>query len=119
MRGALAPLRDGGWRMPHSLRWHGGGDIDSVAIAPTGLGFATNTSTYDERQLGRVREQAGWLGRRGRRWCHRGALPVLCVVRATGVERYAHSVCWWSRSTSSSRCCGESRMQWSAVSRCS
>jgi hypothetical protein len=25
--------------------------------------------------------------RRRRRWCHRGALPILCVVRARGVER--------------------------------
>jgi len=28
-----------------------------------------------------------WLDRRRRRWCRRGALPVLCVVRARGLER--------------------------------
>jgi hypothetical protein len=52
----------------------------------------TKTRTYDHRQLGRVLEQARWLGRRRRRWCRRGALAVLCVVRAAGVERYEHGV---------------------------
>ena len=94
VRRALEPLRESGWRLRHGVRWHGGGDVDSVAIAPSGLGFTieTKTRTYDERHLHRVREQAGWLGRRRRRWCRRGALPVLCVVRATGVERYEHGV---------------------------
>ncbi len=31
---ALAGLEREGWRIRHSLRWHGGGDIDHVAIAP-------------------------------------------------------------------------------------
>ena len=72
----------------------GRGDIDSVAIAPTGVGFAIETKTrmYDERQLGRVLEQASWLRRRRRRWCGRGAFPVLCVVRAGGVDRYERGV---------------------------
>jgi hypothetical protein len=93
-RRTLAPLREHGWRVRHGLRWQGDGDICSVAIAPTGLGFAieTKTRTYDERHLGRLGEQARWLGRRRRRLCPRGALPVLCVVRATGVERYEHGV---------------------------
>lgn len=30
---------------------------------------------------------AMWLHRRRRRWCRGGAFPVLCVVRARGVER--------------------------------
>jgi hypothetical protein len=34
---ALAPLQKEGWRLRHSLRWQGKGDIDSVAIAPTGI----------------------------------------------------------------------------------
>jgi hypothetical protein len=38
-RRTLAPLREHGWRVRHGLRWQGDGDIDSVAIAPTGLGF--------------------------------------------------------------------------------
>ena len=33
---ALASLQTEGWRLRHSLRWRGPGDIDSVAIAPTG-----------------------------------------------------------------------------------
>ena len=79
VRRALAPLEQHGWRLRHALRWQGGGDIDSVAIAPNGVGFAIETKTrmYDERHLGRVLEQASWLGRRRRRWCSRGALPVL------------------------------------------
>ncbi len=76
------------------MRWAGHGDIDSVAIAPSGVGFAIETKTrrYDERHLGRVVEQARWLGRRRRRWCRRAALAVLCVVRASGVERYEQGV---------------------------
>jgi hypothetical protein len=125
VRRALATLQEHGWRLRHGLHWQGQGDIDSVAIAPTGAGFAvefpwparppaagengllhlkpgklvqalfstqTKTRTYDERQLGRVREQARWLGRRRRRWCRRGAFPVLCVVRAAGVEHYERGV---------------------------
>jgi Nuclease-related domain len=37
---ALAPLEAEGWRLRHSLPWQGRGDIDSVAIAPTGIAFA-------------------------------------------------------------------------------
>jgi hypothetical protein len=94
VRRQLAALERKGWRIRHSLPWQGGGDIDSSAIAPNGLGFVieTKTRTYDERQLDRVREQARWLGRRRRRWCSRGALPVMCVVRAAGVERYERGV---------------------------
>jgi hypothetical protein len=57
-----------------------------VVVAPSGLGFAIETKTraYGERHLCRVREQAGWLARRRRT---RGALAVICIVRASGVER--------------------------------
>jgi Nuclease-related domain len=94
VRRALDPLREHGWRLRHGLRWQGGGDIDSVAIAPSGVGFAIETKTrmYEERQLGRVAEQARWLGRRRRRWCRCGALPLFCVVRAGGLERYERGV---------------------------
>jgi hypothetical protein len=34
VKGALAPLQAEGWRLRHSLRWQGRGDLDSVAIAP-------------------------------------------------------------------------------------
>jgi hypothetical protein len=89
VRCALAALEAEGWRLRHSLPWRGRGDIDSVAIAPTGVAFAieTKTRTWDRRHLAGVRELALWLYRRRRRWCRRGALPVLCVVRARGLER--------------------------------
>ncbi|MGP0033719.1 MAG: nuclease-related domain-containing protein [Solirubrobacteraceae bacterium] len=40
VRRALSGLEAEGWRVRHSLEWGGRGDIDSVAIAPTGIGFA-------------------------------------------------------------------------------
>ena len=72
--------------MCHSVSWPGGGDLDSVVVAPSGVAFAIETKTraYDERHLRRVREQAAWLARRRRT---HGALGVLCIVRASGVER--------------------------------
>jgi hypothetical protein len=90
VRRVLAALEAEGWRVRHGLRWQGRGDVDSVAIAPGGIGFAieTKTRSYDDRHLMRVREQAAWLSRRRRRWCRRGALPVLCVVRDRGVQRW-------------------------------
>jgi hypothetical protein len=91
---ALAPLEREGWRLRHSLPWQGRGDIDSVAIAPTGVAVAieTKTRTYDDRHLARVHEQAAWLTRRRRRWARNGALGVMCLVRARGVERVEHDV---------------------------
>jgi hypothetical protein len=90
----LAPLEGDGWRLRHSLRWRGHGDIDSLAIAPSGVAFAieTKTKAYDDRHLARVQAQARWLSRRRRRWCRRGALPVLCVVRPRHVERVERQV---------------------------
>jgi hypothetical protein len=87
-RRALNVLAAEGWRLWHSLPYRGRWDIDSVAIFPTGVAFAieTKTRTFDARHLAGVREMALWLSRRRRRWCRRGALPVLCVVRATGLE---------------------------------
>jgi hypothetical protein len=85
---ALAQLETEGWRLRHSLPWRGRGDIDSVAIAPTGVAFAieTKTQTLENRHVARVLEQAEWLTRRRRRWCRRGALPVVCLARRRGVE---------------------------------
>jgi hypothetical protein len=90
----LASLRAEGWRLRHSLPWQGQGDIDSVAIAPTGIAAAIEikTRTYDGRHLARVREQAAWLSRRRRRWARNGAIGVMCLVRARGVERVEHDV---------------------------
>jgi hypothetical protein len=91
---ALAPLQTEGWRLRHSLPWQGQGDIDSVAIAPTGIVIAieTKTRTYDASHLARVRDQARWLSRRRRRWARNGALAVMCLVRVRGVERVEHDV---------------------------
>jgi nuclease-like protein len=85
---ALARLETEGWRLRHSLPWRGRGDIDSVAIAPTGVAFVveTKTRTHEDGHVARVREQAAWLSRRRRRWCERGALPVVCLARRRGVE---------------------------------
>jgi len=94
VRRVLAPLEAEGWRMRHSLRWQGRGDIDSVAISPTGIAVAieTKTRSYDRRHLARVREQVAWLSRRRRRWACNGALGVVCIVRSRGVERVEHGV---------------------------
>jgi len=52
----------------------------------------TKTRAYDDRHLARVREQAAWLSRRRRRWCRRGAVPVVCLVRPPGIERVEREV---------------------------
>jgi hypothetical protein len=46
----------------------------------------TKTQTLEDRHVSRVLEQAEWLTRRRRRWCRRGALPVVCLARRRGVE---------------------------------
>jgi hypothetical protein len=94
VRHALSGLEAEGWRLRHSLQCRGRGDIDSVAVAPTGVGFAieTKTRTFDARHLAHARETAAWLYRHRRRWCRREALPVLCVVRARGLERVEDGV---------------------------
>lgn len=91
---ALTPLRAEGWRLRYSLTWQGGGDIDSVAISPTGIAVAieTKTRSYDRRHLARVRAQVAWLSRRRRRWARKGALGVMCLVGARGIERVEHDV---------------------------
>ena len=88
VRRVLGRLEAEGWRVQHSLPWGRPGDVDSVAIAPTGIGFAieSKTRTFDARHLAHARQTAGWLYRHRQRWCRRGALPVLCVVRARGLE---------------------------------
>jgi hypothetical protein len=85
----LSPLWAEGWRLRHSLVWARRGDIDSVAIAPTGIAFAieTKTRSYEPQHLTRTREMATWLRSRRRRWCRSGALPVLCIARAHQLER--------------------------------
>ena len=48
---ALAPLEAEGWRLRHSLPWRGRGDIDSVAIAPTGIAVAIETKCAARRPV--------------------------------------------------------------------
>ena len=43
VRRALAPLQAEGWRLRHSLPWQGRGDIDSVAVSPTGIAVVIET----------------------------------------------------------------------------
>jgi hypothetical protein len=85
---ALTPLEAEGWRLRHSLPWRGRGDIDSVAVSPTGIAVAIEIKTraYDGRHLARVRGQVAWLLRRRRGWALNGALGVMCLVRARGIE---------------------------------
>jgi Nuclease-related domain len=87
---ALAPLRAEGWRLRHSLPYRGHGDIDSVAIAPTGIAFAIETNRA--HHLSNTREMAARLYRHRRRWCRGGALAVLCVVGARSLERFEDDV---------------------------
>jgi len=94
VRRVLVPLEAEGWRIRHSLLWQGPGDVDSVAIAPSGIGIVIETKTraYDRNHLSRAREQEAWLLRRRRRWCRAGALAVLCVAGVWGVERVEDEV---------------------------
>jgi hypothetical protein len=88
VRRVLGGLEAEGWRLRHSLPVGERGDIDSVAIAPTGIAFAIEikTRTVDTVHLTHARDTALWPRRHRRRWCRRGAVPVLCVVRARGLE---------------------------------
>jgi hypothetical protein len=88
VRRALALLEDDGWRVRHSLVWRHRGDIDHVVIAPSGVAFAieTKTRTYGADHLALVCAQAAWLRLHRRRWCPRGAVPVLCIARAVSLE---------------------------------
>ena len=89
VRRSLAELEREGWRMRHSLRWAGRGDIDNLAIAPTGIGFVieTKTSRFDSEHVERTADMARWLQARRQSWCPNGALPVLCIVRARRVQQ--------------------------------
>ena len=70
------------------------GDIDSVAIAPTGIAFAMRPrrarSTHATWPTP-ARRPRGFIGIGGA-GAVRGALPVLCVVRARGVEHVEDEV---------------------------
>ena len=85
--------------MRHSLPWEGRGDIDSVAIAPTGVGIVieTKTRTYERLHLTRVSEQAVCCpaaGEGGAAAALRQFCALFELVECSGVR----TTCWWSRS---------------------
>lgn len=96
VRAQLEALEHEGWRVEHSLRWRGGGDIDHVAIAPghVRMAFAieTKTRTYTPGDLARIAAIAQWLSGRRPSWCRRGAVAVLCLAGTGGVERWEGGV---------------------------
>jgi hypothetical protein len=96
VRRELGVLEGEGWRVMHSLRWHGGGDIDHLAIAPpaSGVAFAieTKTRSYTLADLDRISRIAGRLAQRRRGWCRQAAIPVLCLAGTRGVERFEAGV---------------------------
>lgn len=59
----LAAPEVDGWRLRHSLPYKGCGDIDSIAIAPTGIAFAikTKTRTFNVHHLASVQDNAVWV----------------------------------------------------------
>ena len=95
-----------GWRVRHSLRWSGRGDIDSVAIAPGGVAFAieVKTSRYEDRHLvtcGSRRRGCGVSGEGGA-----GMAPCPCCVwLAAAGSSAGRTACWSSRSIASFRRC--------------
>jgi len=96
VRAKLGRLEWNGWRIRHSLRWIGGGDIDHLAIAPgpRGLVFAieTKTRTYSPGDLARISSVARWQDQRRVPWRRGGAIPVLCLAGARGIERWEGGV---------------------------
>jgi hypothetical protein len=54
----LAALEHDGWQVRHSLRWRGPGDIDSVAIVPSGIAFP-NRDQDDDLRPAAARPSAG------------------------------------------------------------
>jgi hypothetical protein len=96
VRAQLERLAREGWRIRNSLRWQGGGDVDHLAIAPAAVGLAfaieTKTRTYRPHDLARISAVSQWLAQRRSRWCHHGAVPVLCLAGTRGVERWEAGV---------------------------
>jgi Nuclease-related domain len=60
---ALASLEAEGWRLRHSLPWQGRGDIDSLAISPTGIAVAIETKCAASPRLSREELGGRFLGR--------------------------------------------------------
>ena len=100
VRRVLRALQAEGWRVRHALCWRGRGDIDSVAIAPSGLAFAIEmkTRTYEGRHLAVIQHRL-------RGWGHDaedGVVWAPCRFRASSVRAAfsaGSAACWWSRSS--------------------
>jgi len=90
----LAELEQLGWKIRRSVNWQGPGDIDLIATAPTGHGFAIEVKTrrYSAAQLKRTAQQAQWLARRRRRWCPAGCWAVLCPAALRGCCQWEEGV---------------------------
>jgi Holliday junction resolvase-like predicted endonuclease len=90
----LAELERLGWKIRRSVNWQGPGDIDLIATAPTGHGFAIEVKTrrYNPAQLKRTTQQAQWLARRRRRWCPAGCWAVLCPAAQRGLCQWEEGV---------------------------
>jgi hypothetical protein len=52
----------------------------------------TKTRTYAAEQLTFTAARTRWVASRRRRWCPRGAVPVLCVMRPGGIQRSENGV---------------------------
>jgi hypothetical protein len=94
VRLALMQLRRRGWWVRHGVGWPGGGDVDHLVRAPGSLGFAIETKTrnFSQAHLERTVATARWAARRRRSYYRRGVVPVLCVVRARGLEQFHDEV---------------------------
>jgi hypothetical protein len=96
VRSKLAVLQRDGWRVQHSLRWPGGGDVDHIATkpGPRGITFAieTKTRSYRLADLERTRRITGWLARRRSPWRRRTVIPVLCLAGAQDVQRFESGI---------------------------
>ena len=95
VRRRLRELEREGWTVRHALRWPGSGDVDHIAVAPpcSAIVFAieTKTRSYLLDDLARTAEVAAWLaGTRAARGSQ--AVPVLCLARSGGVERWEGGV---------------------------
>jgi Nuclease-related domain len=88
VRRSLEVLAREGWRVRHALGWPGGGDLDHVVCAPSGVAFVIETKTrrYSPAHVERTVRAARRLARRWRRR-PRGVHAVLCITRARGLDR--------------------------------
>jgi hypothetical protein len=98
VRSALAPLQTEGWRLRHSLPWRGRGDIDSLALSPSGVGYVVEAKrgrTTIGISLACASRLRGWRGGGGAGAARCRSCAWFARVASSGLSR----ACWWSRST--------------------